>query len=169
MQVQVKKYPVDVLTAHYRVYGEISTIGDPTMFFNNDTVSTLTIQDATLMPIRPNARIGPVSVDTLYVPKTEPHVVILGGHEHEVNLLKKTKQLICFTDTYVMQGTFHMGIDTKVLDVFYWGGNLFFPATRLDIHTLYQMEVEVKAAAELAYVQRNAIRAFYARDGSPED
>jgi len=168
MQVQVKKYPVDVLTAHYRVYGEISTIGDPTMFFNNETVSTLTIQDATLMPIRPNARIGPVSVDTLFVPKTEPHVVILGGHKHEVNLLTNTAQLICFTSTYVVKGVFHMGLETQVKDAFFVGSGPFYPATNLNIHTLYQIGVDVKASAELAYIQRDAIRAFYGQDEAPE-
>ncbi|HEC21381.1 MAG TPA: hypothetical protein ENI95_00530, partial [Chloroflexi bacterium] len=119
MQVQVRSYPVDVLTAHYRVYGELQTRGDPTIFLNDENVSTLTVYDATLMPLRQGMRLGAVMAREIHIPKNEPQVLILGNFEPEVRPLPKTANLICFTDTYVLRGTFHMGLETQISDLFY--------------------------------------------------
>jgi hypothetical protein len=161
MQVQVRSYAVDVLTAHYRVTGELRPRGDPTMFLNDHNVSTLTVFDAVLMPLHQDMRLGAVAADELQVPKTEPQVIILGNFVPEVKPLPKTERLICFTDTYVLRGTFHMGPETQVMDVFYALPGPFFVASRLDIFALYPLAVEVHAMAELAFVQGRAVRAFY--------
>jgi|YNPNPStandDraft_1061719.scaffolds.fasta_scaffold41374_3 hypothetical protein len=161
MDVIVKSYPVDIMTAHYRVYGEIRTRGDPVLFLNDQNVSTLTVYDATLMPLRQGMRLGAVSTDELHVPKHEPQVIILGNFIPETRPLPKTERLICFTDTYILRGTFHMSVETKVHDVFYAQPGPFFAVTRLDIHALYPLAVEVKANAELAYLRGAAVRAFY--------
>jgi hypothetical protein len=161
MQIQLQNYPVDVLTAHYRVYGELRSRGEPSVFLNDEEVETLTIYDATLMPLRQGMRLGAVTAAELHVPKTEPQVLILGGYIPEVKPLPKTSELICFTDTYVLRGTFHMGMEVKVPDLFYVQDIPFFPVTKLDIFALYPMAMEVKVMAELAYVQGDAVRAFY--------
>ena len=41
----LEKYPVDILTAHYRVYGEFQPRGDPHMYFNSENVDSLIIHD----------------------------------------------------------------------------------------------------------------------------
>jgi hypothetical protein len=161
MQIQVHSFPVDVLTPHYRIYGELRSRGEAAVFLNDEEVETLTIHDATLMPLRQGMRLGAVTAAEIHVPKTEPQVLILGGYVPEVKPLPKTSELVCFTDTYVLRGTFHMGMEVKVLDLFYVQNIPFFPVTKLDVFTLYPMAVEVKVMAELAYVQGNAVRAFY--------
>jgi hypothetical protein len=161
MQVIVNTFPVDILTAHYRVYGEIRTRGNPTIFLNDQNVSTLTIYDATLTPLRPGMKLGAVAADELHIPKTEPQVIILGNYKPEIMPLPKKERLICFTDTYILRGTFHMGSETRIEDVFYALPGPFFEATKLDIYSLYPLAVEVNAHAELAYIRGKAARAFY--------
>ena len=52
-------------------------------------------------------------------------------------------------------------VEVKVLDLFYVQEVPFFPVTKLDVFALYPMAMEVKVMAELAYVQGDAVRAFY--------
>lgn len=163
LKVVVQTYPVDILTAHYRVYGEIRTRGYPTIFLNDDSISTLTIYDATLMPLRQGMLVGAMSMDELQVPKTEPQVITFGNFEPEIKLLPKAERLICFTDTYLLRGTFHMSQETKTKDVFYVQPGPFFPTTIVDINSLYPLAVEVKAHSQLGYLRGDAVRAFYAQ------
>ncbi len=168
MEIQLRSYAVDILTAHYRVTGELRTRGDPTMFLNEANVSTLTVHDAVLMPLRTGMRLGAVAASILHIPKTEPQVLILGNFVPEIKPLPKVERLICFTDTYVLRGNFHMGLETHVSDVFYALPGPFFYATQLDIFALYPLAVEVHAMAELAYIQGSAVRAFYVPEEGEE-
>lgn len=169
MQVIVNKYPVDILSPHYRVYGEIWTRGDPTIFLNDQSVSTLTIHDATLVPLRQGVRLGPMSMDELYIPKTEPQIITLGNYEPQVRPLPKAERLICFTDTYLLRGTFHMSPETRVEDVFYIQPGPFFAMTHVDIFGFYPLAIDVKARSELGYLRGLSVRAFYrqADEGQP--
>lgn len=163
MEVIVQSYPVDILTAHFRVYGEIRTRGDPSMFLNDQSVSTLTIYDASLMPLRTGMRVGAMMMDELHIPKTEPHIITLGEYEPLVKPLPKRERLICLTDTYLLRGIFHMAPETRVEDVFYAQPGPFFSITRVDIFALYPLAIDVKARSELGFVRGLAISAFYSQ------
>ncbi len=165
MQILVNRYPADILTTHYRVYGELVARGDPAIYFNATDLLALSIIDATLMPLRQGMRLGPVSMDELFIPRTEPQVIILGSYEPAVRPLPRKENLICFTDTYLLRGTFHMGMDTNPEDIFFTaGGRAFHYATNLDIYSLYPLAVDVKASAALAFVRGEAVRAFYLQE-----
>lgn len=169
MQVIVNTYPVDILTPHYRVYGELRTRGDPTLFLNDESNATLTVHDATLIPLRQDMRLGAVTMDELHIPKHEPQVLTVGDYTPQVRPLPKAVRLICFTDTYLLRGTFHMSPETRTNDVFYSRQSLFFAVTDLDTYSLYPLAVEVKARSALAYLRGGSVRAFYkaAEEGAP--
>ncbi len=163
MEIIVQSYPVDILTSHYRVYGEIRTRGDPSIFLNDQAVSTLTVYDATLIPLRPGVRVGAMMMDELYIPKSEPQIITLGDYEPVVRPLPKQERLICLTDTYLLRGTFHMGPETRVEDVFYALPGPFFSITHVDIFALYPLAIDVKARSELGYLRGLSVRAFYSQ------
>lgn len=165
LQVQVQKYPVDILTAHYRVYGELRVLGHPLHYLNNETVSALSVFDAMLVPIRSGARIGEMSAPQLLVPKTEPQILILGRRApDETSPLPKSERMVCFTDTYVVRGIFHMRVDSQLQDTFTKEFGPYFLAADLEIVTLYDVATEVKAMADQAYIHGRAIRAFFASE-----
>jgi len=162
MEIKTSDFPVDILTAHYRVYGELRILGHPTHYLNNETTTSVTVHDATLMPIRMGVRVGAMSVDKLNVPMNEPQLIIIGQLDRtETRPLPKAARMICFTDTYLVRGTFHMAAEARPHDVFYAAKGAFFLATKLDIVTLYQVAVDVRTAAEMAYIRGSAVRAFF--------
>lgn len=165
MQIMEKKYPVDILTANYRVSGELRPLGNPTIYLNDSSRTTLTIFDAMVVSLRPGIQMEPMAATALYVPKKEPHVLILGKLTlEEVKPPPKSAPIVCLTDTYLVKGNFHMGMDTKVVDVFSILAGPFFFASNIQITSLYAEAVSVHAAAGLAYVHREAVRAFYVPD-----
>lgn len=161
--VKLEEYPVDILTAHYRVYGELRVRGNPAYYLNDATISALTVHNATLMPIRTGVRVGATPADTLYIPRLEAQIIILGKKPpEETRPLPKAERMVCFTDTYVMRATFYMGVDTQPQDVFQDPNRQYFMATQLEIVTLYQVAAEVKTIAEQAFINGPQIRAFFA-------
>jgi hypothetical protein len=162
MQIIEKKYPVDILTGNYRVSGELRPLGNPTIYLNDASRTTLTVFDAMVVSLRPGIQLEPMAATALYVPKKEPHVVILGKVTlDEVKPPPKVATIVCLTDTYLIQASFHMGMDTKVVDVFSVLAGPFFFASNIRITSLYTDAVSVHAAAGLAYVHRDAVKAFY--------
>lgn len=161
LRVVVTSYAADILTAHYRVYGELRTRGDPTIFLNDATVGALTIYDAILTPLRPEVQLEPMAVDVLHIPKTEPQVITLGGFKPQIAPLPKAVRMVCLTDTFVLRGNVHMAPDTLPQDAFYVHPGPFFYVTKLDVMSLYPLGIQVKAHSELGYIRGAAVRAFY--------
>lgn len=165
MQIQEKKYPVDILTANYRVSGELRPLGNPTIYLNDSSRTTLTVYDATVVSLRPGIQMEPMAANALYVPKKEPHVLIIGKLTfEEIKPPPKQAPIVCLTETYLIKASFHMGMDTKVVDVFSVLAGPFFFASNIKIVSLYTDAVAVHAAAGLAYVHRDAVKAFYVPD-----
>jgi hypothetical protein len=168
LQVQTNSYAVDILTAHYRVSGEIRILGNPIHYLNDQLVSSLTVYDATLVPIQSGVRVSAMSAEELYVPKTEPQIIILGSRApDETSPLPKSENMVCFTDTYVVRGTFHMRQDVQTHDTFSAEYGPYFLVSKLNIATLYAVAVEVKAMANQAYILGTAVRAFFAPEDGP--
>ncbi|MBN1430998.1 MAG: hypothetical protein JXB07_21695 [Anaerolineae bacterium] len=165
MQIIEKRYPVDILTANYRISGELRPLGNPTVYLNDASRTTLTIFDAMVVSLRPGIQMEPMAATALYVPKKELHVLILGKLTlEEIKPLPKVARIVCLTETYLLHGDFHMGMDTKVVDVFSMLAGPFFFASNIRITSLYTDAVSVHAAAGLAYVHHEAIKAFYVPD-----
>jgi hypothetical protein len=155
-----KTYPVEVLTASYQISGEFQPRGNMIIFLNDANVSSLTITNATLMPLMPGARTGAIPSPELYVLKSEVQVLIIGDFPpEEAQLMPKKLPLVCFTDTYAIRATFHVGAETQPADVFSVQ-SLFLPITDLDIFTLRPLTQEIGGQADLAFIYRPAVRVF---------
>jgi hypothetical protein len=170
MQVLVRSFPVDIFTASYRVSGELRPRGNPTEFLNAPDVSTLTVFDAAVVPLRPDIVLEPLMASALHIPRADADIVILGKLSAEdARPLPKREFLVCLTDTYVLKAYFHMGMDTQVRDVFSVRQVPFFIATQVQIISVHANATAVRAGAELAYIQSRAVRAFFEPDDVGQD
>ncbi len=164
MQTTITPYPIEILTPSYRISGEIRPRGNPGVFLNDQAYPTLTIYSAHLQPIAGGARVGEMAMDELYLPKGEIDIIAIHDFPIENAMLMPNKHsLICFTETFVVRGTFHSGPETKAADVFYFTGGPFFPGTDIEAFPVRALAVEIALRAPLAYVHREAIRAFYSK------
>jgi hypothetical protein len=165
MQILVRSFPVDILTINYRVSGELHPRGNPTEFLNSPDVSTITVFDATVVPLRPDVVLEPLMASALHIPRPDIDILILGKLTAEdARPLPKKEFLVCLMDSYMVKGYFHMGMDTQVQDVFSMQRAPFFLATQLQIVSVYANATTVRAGAEIAYVQSRAVRAFFKPD-----
>src|SRR5574341_1934205 len=164
MQANIVPYRVEILTPTYHITGELRPRGNPGVFLNDASYPTFTIYAAHLQPIAGGARIGAMSVEELYVPKSDVHLICLPDFPpSEAMLLATRHPLICFTDTYVIRGEFHSGPETKAGDLFHFTRGPFFPGSDLEAFPVKPMAADVGLRVPLAYVHRNALRAFYSK------
>ena len=165
MDIQLKVYPVEILTGNYQISGEMQPRGNPAFFVNDEATTTFTINNATLTPLLRGTAVGEISLPALYLPKEQIQVLIFGDYApQEAQLLANKIGLTCFTDTYVIRGIFHGGAESTAGGILYDMPGPFFPATDVEIFAIRPLALEFGGAAELVFVQRNAVEVFYSQD-----
>lgn len=166
MEVQINTSPVEILTSTYQIGGELEVRGSPAIFINDSEFAAFTIHNATVTPLVAGTRIGALDTKTLYLPKDELQVLVIGGlTATQAQLLPHKVRMVCFTDTYVLRGFFHTGPETQAGDIFYSQPGPFFPATDVELFPLRSLSIEVGGAADLVYIHRDAVRLIY--EGKP--
>lgn len=162
MEIRVQTFPAEILTGYYQVGGGLEVLGNPSIYVNDATFPAFQIHDATLTPLMAGTPVGPVKVPKLFLPKTEPHVVLIGDlSPQDAQLLPTRVKLICFTSAYVIRGVFHTGPETQAVDLFFSMPGPFFPATDVDIYPIRPMAADLGGQADLVYVHRDAVRAYH--------
>lgn len=162
MQVNVKRYPVEILTGHYQIGGELEIRGSPAIFINDAAYSTLNVVDATLLPLAIGSPVGSMQIPLLLLPKSEPQVLLIGDYSpKEAQLLANKIKLVAFTDTYVIRGAFHTGPETGAQDLFVAVPGPYFPATDAEIYPLRPLAADLGGQADLVFVHKDAIRVFH--------
>jgi len=137
MQVILTAHVVEVFTASYHIRGELHMRGAPTVFLNDPLYPVFTLVGSVLRPLAQGTQIGAMNVNRSYAPKASIEVVALPEIDMaEVQLMKSTRPLICFTETYVVRGDFHTGPETASGDVFHVTAGPFFAATNVEIRAI---------------------------------
>ncbi len=162
MQVNIITHPVEILTGHYQISGNLEVRGNPAVFVNDASFSVFNVHDATMTPLATGSPVGQVKVPLLYVPKSEPHVVLIGNFEaKDAQLLPNRLRLVCFTDTYVIRASFHVGPETKAPDALYFQAGPFFPTTAAEIYPLRPLAADLGGQADLLYIHKDHVRTYY--------
>jgi hypothetical protein len=162
MQVKIITFPVEILTGHYQVSGELEVRGSPAVFLNDASFDVFNVHNATMTPLVTGSPVGPVKVPLLYLPKTEPQVILVGNFDpKDAQLLPNKIRLVSFTDTYVIRGDFHAGPETKADDILYFAAGPFFPATDAEIYPLRPLAADLGGQADMVYVHKSHVRTFY--------
>jgi hypothetical protein len=163
MEIKVNEYPVEMLSSNLQVTGTLSTRGQPPLYINDQQVSILTIEDATVTPLMTGARIGPMNVPATYVPKTWVDILLIGDFSvSDISLLPNTFRLICFTASYAVRATFHGGVEMQAADVFGSRTGPFLPVTDAEVFAIRPLAVEVGGTADLIFLNQQSIQAYHA-------
>jgi hypothetical protein len=162
MDFVLKSYPVEILTSSFHIQGELRPRGSPYIFINDAQYATVTIFDAVLRPIANGARVGPMNVPELFLPKNEVSLMRFDDFTAaDAQILPVVINMICFTDTFIIRGGFHTGPEMKAVDLFYSVASVFYPATDVEVFPLRQLAGDVSIKTDLAFVHRDSVRTFY--------
>lgn len=162
MQIQFTPYPTEIFTADYQISGDLQPRGNPNIFINDQAFQTVTLYNTTVKPIMAGAKLGAMNAPDVHIPKAAIHVMqVQNFTATDAQILPNKIRLLCFTSTYVIRGSFHTGPETKPSDIFYATASVFYPATDVEVFPLRAMSGEVGLKADLAYVSKYAVAAFY--------
>ncbi len=165
MEVVLTPYRAELFTAAYHLSGELHMRGAPGPFLNDHVNKVFTLVGGIIRPLARETAVMPVDVRTVHAAKASIEILGLPGAEpKDVQLMAAICRLVCFTESYVVEGEFHTGAETRPADVFYFVGGPFFPATNVRIRAVRPVASEVDMLLPLAYVHRDAVRALYGLD-----
>lgn len=162
-QPATRAYPVELLAQNFYLSGQFVPLGDPLSFVNDPQRGTLMLEEATATPLRTDWRIGETSKPRLLVPKEQVQIVLIGDldSENDMHLFPNTKRLIVYTNTYAINGHFHVGSEVPVGDMFHGTGGPFFPATRAEVYSILPLTNAVGGAAPMMFVNRNHVELYH--------
>jgi hypothetical protein len=171
MDVHQETYPIDLFTANYRVSGEWHPRGNPSVFLNNESVLTIIVHDATVVALRPGIDLEPILAPRLYIPKTDPQAIIMGKVSlDEIKPFPRRELLVCLTDLLMMKGYFHLAMESQIQDAFTaMTPQAFIFVSNLQIVSLYSEAAGVRANALMAFVNKNAVRAYYPEEPAAQE
>lgn len=165
MDIQLTAYPILVLTSSYQVDGTLTPRGRPNIFLNDAQYEAISVDHATLKPIMQGARLGPMTMAQLHMSKREIQIVRFGEFTvADAQLLASARCMVCFTDTYIVRGEFPTSPETKAVDLFYSGNNVFYGVKDAEVFPLRALASDVSFKAELAFLNRDAVVAFYSEE-----
>ncbi len=161
---------MDIFTAHYRISGEWKSRGNPAIFLNSETLQTLVIEEATVIPLRPGVDLEPILTPRLYLPKRDPQAIIVGNlKSDEIKPLPRRELLVALTDLLIMKGYFHLAMESNLQEAFTsMSPHQFLFVSNLQIASIYAEATGVRANAMMAFVNKHAIHAFYTPDAEPK-
>jgi hypothetical protein len=163
MQVNIKTHPVEILTGYYQISGNMEVRGNPGVFVNDASFSTYNVHDAVLTPLTIGSAAGAIKHPLLYIPKSEPQVMLIGEFAaSDAQLLAHRIRMVCFTDTYIIRAFFHTGPETAAQDLFFAQPGPLFGATDAEIVPMRPLAADLGGQADLVYVHKSAVRTFYA-------
>lgn len=163
MQVPQVSYPIDVFTAHYRVSGAWQPRGNQSIYLNNESVETLVVEDATVIPLRPGVELEPVLAPKMYLPKKDAQAIIIGNlNLDDVKPLPRRELLVCLTAMFIMKCYFHMAQEAQLHDAFSkMLPQAFLFVSNLQIASLYAEATGVRANALAAFINKNCVLGYY--------
>jgi hypothetical protein len=166
MEVQVNTRLVEMLSADYQISGSLEIRGEnPAVYINNPSYPVFALRDATVTPLMPGTQIGAMSVPRLFVHRDELQVILIDMPVAEAQLPPTRRNLVCFTDTFVVRGGFASGQETQAVNLFTAGQGPFFPAVEAEVVALRPLMEEIGGQADLVFLRGDAVRTFYSTDG----
>lgn len=160
MQIVHYEKTVELYTASFMVSGKLNIIGELNTFLNDSTSIAFQIRNATLQSLIPHSAVNEIKAKETFVNKDQIQLALVGDiTRDDAKVLPKRLPMICFTDTYVVKGTFRGGKETRPQDFFDYGGP-FYAVTDFDVYTLKPLKVDVRGQGEVIFLNRNFISTF---------
>ncbi len=160
--LQVRHYPVEVLTEHFLFAAALEPPGMLQTYLNHPDRITLSLKQVSATALDPGGKLATFQADELWVRRDEIIAIRFPNSlsTATMQLLPRKEKLRVFLTRFVVQGVFRCGVDTGLGDMFdtmntYWalvGEARLFP--------LLPSPVPVFSDAPLLLVNRRHIR-FY--------
>ncbi len=143
MEMIRQEYTVTMFTATRKFEGIFHPMGALFEDINDPEKGDFYLTEVTFSPLSPGSRFGLISMPEVVVRK---HNVIFfyfrdkSAHE-KLRLLTRTERIAVYTETFALQGDFHLGAEQKYRDMFDTMRGDFQPMTDVTLFPLLQTQV----------------------------
>ena len=119
MELQLKKFNVEVITSHYLVQAEFEPRGDVTIFLNDDRNFFYHFEAANVRPLLPHYQVPGLKQPHFVLHRKKIVYLALTSAEDaaDMQLLVTKRPVILYTDHLAIQGNFHVNADARDHDL----------------------------------------------------
>ncbi len=159
--VQQRQYPVEIVSEHYLFAATLEPIGQMMTFLNDPERRTYQLKKVTATNLDPGGTLDRFQAEALYLRRDEMAAIRLlePVTTQTVPLMPKADRLRVFLPRFVVQATFHRGLDSRLNDIFDMHG-VWTPATDAHIFHLQTPRHSIFQEAHTLLVNKRLIR-FY--------
>jgi hypothetical protein len=160
--IQRRAFPVEVLTPHYLIKGEMEPIGPMLVYLNDPERRTYVFKKAEALSIQEGNLASHFHAEALMVRQENMIAIRLAEKvgQSTMPLLARKEKIRVFTDAFVIQGYFHCGQDVQLNDIFDLAKGDWVPSSEAIVHALFQLKRPVFDSAPILIINRRHMH-FY--------
>ncbi len=161
-QAQITRYPAQVITRDYHIEGGLEPIGPIINFCNDKDRAYFVFLDVTVTPMTPRP-MGAVTRSQIIIPKTDVVGFYLDDPKvrSTVHLLRRIERCIMYLPPFVCRGEFHLGEDTRWVDMLSLLAGDFFAVTSASIFPLVALPGKFPQQADIVFLNRLFVRVLH--------
>ena len=158
-----KAMPVTVLMPGFQARCTLPVMGMVQTFLNDDQRSVLLLKDVTLHGLETGNPAASMELEDLYATKEQCLVIAFETllPQDQTGLMPHEERMAVYTSHYVIQGSFHMGVDAGVGDLVDGFRTTYIGATDVEFFPLFRPQAAVLHTSPLVYVHRKSVRMFH--------
>lgn len=149
-----------VLLFDFQVRCQLKVLGTLQTFINDEQRTVFPLYEAQVNGLRTGNPAASMSLPEMYVSKYACEAVAFHDmpDQADTGLMPRVERAAVYTGSYVFQGNFHMGADTRISEFVEASKAMFFGATDITIFPLFEAQAQVVQQAPLIYIMRDAVR-----------
>jgi hypothetical protein len=161
----VQQADVQILTPTLQLAGRFEFFG-PLLFYLNDADRDgVVIQNARIAALDPSAPLRMLNRPSVTIRRSEIALLHLADPEilAKASLLKREERLVAYTPLAILQGDFHMLVESQLEDFLSTTTGQFLPLTDAQVFPLVSLPMSFPERCDLLMVSRRFIQIYHPR------
>ena len=156
-------YRCEIFTEAFRIEGKLEPMGEIITALGDNRRICMTVYEATITPISAQHRLGSMAAPELVINKKNVvFVALLDKTDYEgIRLAPNIQILTAYTQSYAIQGEFHLGGEMRVRDFIDTLTLDFAPVTNVKFFTLAPPKVNLTATCPFIILNKNFIAMYH--------
>ena len=160
--IKLDTFRIEIIMDAYLLQAKIKPLGDLIIFLNDQNRTVLPLEEIEMFPLATDRQVKGVQQTKMSVNK---HLITTLGlinadEVARVQMLKSSRQIVCYTDRFAIRGNLHINPDTPDEDMFDDSRD-FFPMSDVSLFPLRPAPSNLTNKIPLLLVNRLAIRAYH--------
>lgn len=159
----VQQTDVQILTSTFQLAGRFEFFGPPLIYLNDPERDGIVLTDARIAALDPNVPFKGLNRPVATIRRSQVALLHLVDPEIQAkaNLLRREERLVTYTPMAILQGDYHMSVESQVEDFLSTTSGEFLPLTDARVFPLVSLPMPFPQHCDLLLVARPFIQMYH--------